>query len=87
MKKYLTQKRHWPEPRDIVAETISDHTDVRRITREKALKFGSLLSEKKSDAEDARGVYRIYYEFQQRIDRDCSRIRCWRSIAVKKKRF
>jgi uncharacterized protein len=55
--------------RDIVAETISDHTDVRRITREKALKFGSLLSEKKSDAEDARGVYRIYYEFQQRIQR------------------
>ena len=55
--------------RDIVAETISDHTDVRRITREKALKFGSLLSEKKSDAEDERGVYRIYYEFQQRIDR------------------
>ena len=55
--------------RDIVAEIVSDHTDVRRITREKALKFGSLNSEKKNDAEDERGVYRIYYEFQQRIDR------------------
>ena len=55
--------------RDIVAEMISDHTDVRRITREKALKFGSLLSEKKTDVEDERGVYRVYYDFQQRIDR------------------
>ncbi|MDX9863959.1 MAG: Tex family protein [Anaerolineaceae bacterium] len=55
--------------RDIVAEAVSDHTDVRRVTREKALKFGSLLSEKKNDAEDERGVYRIYYDFQQRIDR------------------
>lgn len=55
--------------RDIVAETISDHTDIRRITREKALKWGSFVSEKKSGAKDERGVYRIYYAFRQRIDR------------------
>jgi len=55
--------------RDIVAEMISDHTDIRRITREKAMKWGSFLSEKKSGAKDERGVYRIYYAFRQRIDR------------------
>ncbi|MCD4673548.1 MAG: RNA-binding transcriptional accessory protein [Anaerolineaceae bacterium] len=55
--------------RDIVAEMATDHSDVRRITREKALKFGSLLAEKKSGAKDERGVYRTYYEFRQRIER------------------
>lgn len=55
--------------RDIVAETATDHSDVRRITREKALKFGALLAEKKSGAKDDRGVYRTYYEFRQRVER------------------
>ena len=55
--------------RDIVAETVTDHTDVRRITREKALKWGFFLAEKKSDAKDERGVYRTYYDFRQRVDR------------------
>jgi protein Tex len=55
--------------RDIVAELATDHTDVRRITREKALKFGSFNVEKKSNAKDERSVYRTYYEFRQRIDR------------------
>jgi len=31
--------------RDIVAETISDHPDVRRLTREKALQWGTLQSQ------------------------------------------
>lgn len=55
--------------RDIVAETISDHADVRRLTREKALNWGTFICTKKEDAKDERGVYRIYYEFRQRIDR------------------
>jgi uncharacterized protein len=55
--------------RDIVAETISDHTDVRRTTREKAKAWGSLVCKKKDDADDTRGVYRIYYDFTQRVDR------------------
>ena len=38
--------------RDIVAETISDHPEVRRLTREKAMQWGSLQAEKIQDAED-----------------------------------
>ena len=36
----------WAGGRDIAAETISDHAEVRRLTREKALKWGMLRSEK-----------------------------------------
>ena len=55
--------------RDIVAETVSDHADVRRVTRENAQARGSLVCKKREDAADERGVYRIYYEFTQRVDR------------------
>jgi len=55
--------------RDIVAETISDHAEVRRLTREKALQWGVLYAFKSDKAEDARGVYQVYYEFEQRINR------------------
>jgi uncharacterized protein len=55
--------------RDIVAETISDNADVRQRVREKALQWSILRSEKIKKAKDERGVYRLYYEFNQRIDR------------------
>lgn len=55
--------------RDIVAETISDHPDVRRIAREKALEWGTLRCEKIEQAEDPRGTYRTYYDFEQRVNR------------------
>jgi len=55
--------------RDIVAETISDHPDVRRVTREKALEWGTLQVGKIEDAEDERSVYEIYYEFDLRVNR------------------
>ncbi|MCB0139536.1 MAG: RNA-binding transcriptional accessory protein, partial [Caldilineaceae bacterium] len=40
--------------RDIVAELISDNPEVRRITREKALEWGSVSAGKIDDAEDER---------------------------------
>ncbi|GIV96644.1 MAG: RNA-binding transcriptional accessory protein [Herpetosiphonaceae bacterium] len=55
--------------RDIVAETVSDHPDVRRITREQALRWGTLRCEKTDKAEDPRGIFQTYYEFQGRIER------------------
>ena len=55
--------------RDIVAEVISDHPEVRRITREKATQWGSQRVEKIKKAEDPRGVYQDYYEFEFRLDR------------------
>jgi len=36
----------WAGASDIVAETISDHAEVRRVTREKAMKWGVLRCEK-----------------------------------------
>ncbi|MEM8529377.1 MAG: Tex family protein [Chloroflexota bacterium] len=55
--------------RDIVAETISDHPEVRRITREKALQWAVLNSDKSDKAEDPRSVYQTYYEFEGLVNR------------------
>ncbi len=59
----------WAGARDIVAETISDHPDVRGPLREKSLKFAQLRVEKMGDAVDEKAVYRLYYDFNQRVDR------------------
>jgi uncharacterized protein len=64
-----TPEDAWAGARDIVAETISDHAGVRQETRQKALQWGSLRSEKIEDAQDERGVYQLYYEFDLRVDR------------------
>ena len=55
--------------RDIVAEAISDHADVRRLTREGALRWGTLRCEKIDGAEDPREVFRVYYAFEAPIPR------------------
>ena len=55
--------------RDIVAEVISDNANVRSVTREKALKFARLLSEKVENAADEKRVYESYYAFENRVDR------------------
>jgi uncharacterized protein len=54
---------------DIVAETISDHTEIRQQVREKALQWGSLQAEKIEQAEDPRNVYQLYYSFSSRVER------------------
>jgi uncharacterized protein len=55
--------------RDIVAETVSDHPRVRGCTREKALQWATLRAERRKDGDDPRGVYELYYAFDQRVDR------------------
>ena len=55
--------------RDIVAEQISDTPLVRQTLRDKAFQFGLLHSEKLKDAVDERTVYKLYYDFELRIDR------------------
>lgn len=64
-----TAEDAWAGARDIVAETISDHPDVRRLTREKAQKWGVLRSEKIEAAADERKVYESYYKFECGVDR------------------
>ncbi len=55
--------------RDIVAETIADNAEVRHQTREKAMQFGVVTSEKIEDAQDERKVYETYYAFDFRVDK------------------
>ena len=55
--------------RDIVAETISDHTDVRRMLREKMTAFGLLQSKKIAKGEDPKLVFESYYEFEYQVER------------------
>jgi protein Tex len=55
--------------RDIVAEAISDKAEIRKETRQKALQWGSGRTEKIKKAEDPRGVYESYYEFDAQIGR------------------
>lgn len=64
-----TAEEAWQGARDIVAETISEHAEVRRETREKALVWGELRCEKVPDAVDERRVYETYYDFSYRVDR------------------
>lgn len=47
---------------DIIAETVSDTADARKILRERMLRFGHLVTAK---AKDEDSVYRLYYEFDQ----------------------
>jgi uncharacterized protein len=66
----LTVEEAWAGARDIVAETISDQADVRRLTREKALQWGLLRGGKIEAGElDARGVYQSYYNFECVVNR------------------
>ena len=53
--------------RDIVAEVISENASVRQLTREKAWQFGKVKSQKVTDAEDERGTYESYYQFDAPI--------------------
>ena len=55
--------------RDILAERISEHANVRAAVREKALRFGRIRVEKVKEAVDEKEVYQSYYDFATRVDR------------------
>ncbi len=59
----------WSGARDIVAETISDHAEVRQRTRQKALEWAVIQAEKIPAAADPKKVYADYYEFETRVNR------------------
>ena len=64
--------------RDIVAETIADHSGVRQLTREKALQFGTIQVSRTKDAADEKRLYELYYDYTQRI----GRIRPYQVLAI-----
>jgi len=47
---------------DIIAETVSDSAEARKLLRERLLRFGKLNS---VQAKDEDSVYRLYYAFEQ----------------------
>ncbi|MFH2104362.1 MAG: Tex family protein [Chloroflexota bacterium] len=55
--------------RDIVAEAISDHANVRQAVRARALSFARVSAEKVAEAVDEKRVYESYYAFEGRVDR------------------
>ena len=55
--------------RDIVAEMVSDDADVRKVTREKALKWSEIQCGKIEKTEDPREVFKDYYAFEFNVDR------------------
>ena len=55
--------------RDIAAETISDHAEVRAQMRAKAMQWGTLLCEKVEGAEDPKQVFQLYYAYEARVER------------------
>lgn len=59
----------WAGARDIVAETISEHAEVRQEIRMKAFQWGWLGSERVEGSQDERRVYGVYYEFEQQVER------------------
>ncbi|MDT8306576.1 MAG: Tex-like N-terminal domain-containing protein, partial [Anaerolineae bacterium] len=63
-----TVEEAWAGARDIVAEMVSDHPEVRGQTREKALRWAVLRAEKREKAKDERGVFHQYYAFELGVD-------------------
>ncbi len=55
--------------RDIAAEAMSEHAEVRASTRRKAMQWGQLSVEKIENAVDEKSVYASYYAFSSRVDR------------------
>jgi len=63
-----TVEEAWAGARDIVAEVISDNSDVRQLTRTKATQWGTFRVGKIEGAEDPRAVYKDYYELEYKLD-------------------
>ncbi len=53
--------------RDIVAERVSQHIEVRDMLRDQIRKFSTLVARKTDGAEDEKGTYETYYDFQCKV--------------------
>ncbi len=51
----------------IIAEWISDHAAYRKYIRNNIKNFGFMVSKKKKNAEDAQLIYKMYYEYSEKI--------------------
>ena len=53
----------------IIAERISDDAKYRKAIRDYAYHNGVLISKKKKNAEDEKGVYEMYYDYSEKVSR------------------
>ncbi len=74
----LTVEDAWKGARDIAAEVISDHPQIRQQLRKKALQNSVLTTAKKKGGDDQRQVYQDYYEYEIQA----SRIRPHQTLAI-----
>ncbi|MFL7793770.1 MAG: Tex family protein [Anaerolineae bacterium] len=66
--KVPTVEDAWAGARDIVAETISDHADVRGTVRERVFRRGILHTAKIEDTDDPKTTYQLYYAFEHPVE-------------------
>jgi len=59
----------WQGARDIAAEVISDHPQIRKQLRKKALHSSLYSTVKKKGADDGRQVYQDYYQYEIQSNR------------------
>lgn len=53
--------------KDIIAEIVSDDIKLREKIHTSISKFGTLITKKKAKAEDELNVYKMYYEYSERV--------------------
>jgi len=65
----LSVEDAWQGARDIAAEVISDHPQIRKQLRKKALNNSLYSTVKKKGADDGRQVYQDYYQYEIQSNR------------------
>ncbi len=53
--------------KDIIAENISDMPEIRTKLKDEFLNFGMFISKKNEKIEDEKEIYKMYYDFTQKI--------------------
>ena len=53
---------------DIIAEKVSDDVDVRNKILDSMTNFGRIVTSEKKDHEDAHKVYKMYYDYSERVN-------------------
>ncbi|MCT8136578.1 RNA-binding transcriptional accessory protein [Anaerobacillus sp. CMMVII] len=55
--------------KDIIAEWVSDDPEIRKVVRELTFKEGKLVSTSKDVEKDEKGVYEMYYEYEEQVSK------------------
>ncbi|MBU9710442.1 Tex family protein [Evansella tamaricis] len=55
--------------KDIISEYISDDADIRKHVRNMTFNQGKMKAEKKAKAEDEKGIFEMYYDYEEEVKR------------------